>query len=75
MKKLLILSAVLVIGLAMFNSAKAYTRVSGYYRSGGIYVQPHYRSYNDGYFSNNWSTKGNYNPYTGRVGYRSYRYW
>lgn len=43
-------------------------RVRGYYRKDGTYVRPHYRSRPDGIFSNNWSTKGNVNPYTGAVG-------
>ena len=43
--------------------------VNGYYRSNGTYVQPHYRSAPDGNFSNNWSTLGNINPYTGEAGH------
>jgi hypothetical protein len=42
--------------------------VNGYYRSDGTYVQPHYRSDPDGNIYNNWSTKGNVNPYTGKRG-------
>lgn len=43
--------------------------VRGYYRSNGTYVQPHYRSAPDGVFSNNWTTLGNVNPYTGEAGH------
>lgn len=43
-------------------------RVRGYTRKDGTYVAPHYRSKPDGNFSNNWSTKGNINPYTGKEG-------
>lgn len=43
--------------------------VRGYYRSNGTYVQPHYRSASDGVFSNNWTTLGNVNPYTGEAGH------
>jgi hypothetical protein len=50
--------------------ADADTRVRGYYRSNGTYVQPHYRSSPDGNFYNNWSTYPNVNPYTGNVGTR-----
>lgn len=41
-------------------------------RSGNaqVYVQGHYRSEADGNFWNNWSTKGNVNPYTGQPGTR-----
>lgn len=42
--------------------------VRGYTRKDGTYVRPHYRSRPDGNFSNNWSTKGNVNPYTGAIG-------
>jgi hypothetical protein len=42
--------------------------VHGYYRRDGTYVQPHMRSAPDGNFGNNWSTKGNINPYTGKPG-------
>jgi hypothetical protein len=42
--------------------------VKGYYKSNGTYVQPHMRSNPDGNQYNNWSTKGNVNPYTGKEG-------
>lgn len=42
--------------------------VSGYVTRNGTYVAPHYRSAPDGVFSNNWSTLGNVNPYTGAPG-------
>jgi hypothetical protein len=42
--------------------------VQGYTKSNGTYVEPHYRSAPDGNFNNNWSTKGNTNPYTGKEG-------
>jgi len=32
------------------------------------YVQPHYRSSPNNTKSDNWSTYGNVNPYTGKVG-------
>lgn len=47
------------------------TRVRGYTRQDGTYVQPHMRSAPDGNRSNNWSTQGNVNPYTGKPGTRS----
>lgn len=42
--------------------------VSGYTRNDGTYVAPHHRSAPDGDFNNNWSTLGNVNPYTGKLG-------
>ena len=46
--------------------------VRGYTRSDGTYVAPHMRSRPDGSFWNNWSTRGNVNPYTGKPGTRDY---
>lgn len=42
--------------------------VRGYTRSDGTYVQPHHSTNRDGDRNNNWSTKGNVNPYTGKPG-------
>ncbi|WP_423679631.1 hypothetical protein [Undibacterium sp. WLHG33] len=42
--------------------------VRGYVRKDGTYVQPHQRTAPDGSIQNNWSTYGNYNPYTGEEG-------
>jgi hypothetical protein len=46
--------------------------VGGYTRSNGTYVAPHYRSSPNGTTSDNWSASGNYNPYTGVQGSKSY---
>lgn len=62
--------SLLLIALLVSGSAFADTYVHGYVRKDGTYVQPHYRSNTDGNFNNNWSTKGNYNPYTGQEGTR-----
>ncbi len=42
--------------------------VRGHFRKDGTYVLPHQRTAPDGSFRNNWSTEGNYNPYTGEEG-------
>lgn len=42
--------------------------VRGYYRKDGTYVAPHYRTAPDSSRSNNYSHKGNVNPYTGKRG-------
>jgi len=58
--------------LASVSSAvHADQHVRGHYRSNGTYVQPHYRSDRDGSYNNNWSTRPNFNPYTGEMGRRS----
>ena len=58
------------------------TTVSGYSRSNGTYVQPHVRTMPNTTNWDNFSTKGNYNPFTGSTGYRAkdysrdaYNYW
>ena len=45
--------------------------VSGYYKSDGTYVKPHYRSAPNSTTLDNFSTKGNTNPYTGKKGTKS----
>jgi len=54
----------------MFFVTKVFadTHVNGYYRKDGTYVKPHYRSDADSNPFNNYSTKGNVNPYTGQRG-------
>lgn len=43
-------------------------RVSGHYKNNGTYVQPHYRTKTNNTQSDNWSSKPNVNPYTGKYG-------
>lgn len=59
----------LLLILTSFN-AQAASRVRGHTRSNGTYVPPHYRSAPDGSKHNNWSTRGNVNPHTGKAGTR-----
>ena len=61
-----------IFSLTVASPALADTFVDGHFRSDGTYVQPHWRSNPDGNFSNNWSTQGNVNPYTGQWGTRQY---
>ncbi|MBB5737476.1 opacity protein-like surface antigen [Xanthomonas arboricola] len=66
MKKAKIVLAV-VVALAS-ASVCAQTRVNGYHRADGTYVQPHYRSAANSTTLDNYSTRGNVNPYTGKIG-------
>ena len=51
------------------TGAKAeHTHVDGYTKKDGTYVAPHDRSTPDSTKNNNWSTKGNANPETGKLG-------
>jgi hypothetical protein len=54
--------------LFITNIASADTHVNGYTRKDGTYVQPHYRSDANNSVYDNYSTKGNANPYTGKEG-------
>lgn len=42
--------------------------VKGYTKSNGTYVAPHNRTAPNRTKGDNWSTKGNVNPYTGKMG-------
>ncbi len=48
--------------------AKADHYVNGYVRSSGTYVQPHMQSNSNSNSYDNYSTRGNTNPYTGSSG-------
>lgn len=65
----LLLVIVLLMVPATADARDVY--VDGYYKRDGTYVQPHYRSAPDNNPYNNWSTKGNVNPYTGQRGYKN----
>ena len=72
MKKLL-LGLVVAIGLMMptIEAATAYSHdvyVSGYTKKNGTYVKPHRRSKPNYTRNDNYTTRGNVNPYTGRAG-------
>lgn len=72
MKKILItisLALMLVLGLFSFADARV-IKVKSYYKpSTGSYVQSYYKTSPNRSKLDNWSTKGNYNPYTGKKGY------
>lgn len=62
--------AITLLLAATAASAQASTHVNGYTRSNGTYVPSHERSGGNSTQSDNWSTKGNTNPYTGQAGTR-----
>jgi uncharacterized protein YgiM (DUF1202 family) len=61
----ILISVVGVLGQTNSNHVK----VKGYYKIDGTYVQPHYRTAPNSTIRDNFSTKGNVNPYTGESGY------
>jgi hypothetical protein len=72
MKKTLTLILITLFIFGITTAVFADVWVNGYQRSDGTYVKGHWRSDPDGNFWNNYSTKGNINPYTGKEGTISY---
>lgn len=68
MRTLLILAAFALITQISTSSALADTKVKGYTKKDGTYVAPHNRSDKNSRKDDNWSSKGNTNPYTGKKG-------
>lgn len=50
------------------------TYQSGYYKSNGTYVEPHYKTTPNGTNLDNFSTRSNLNPYTGSTGTKARDY-
>lgn len=59
---------VLICFLISSATAFAQVHVNGYTRSNGTYVQPYVKTQPNSNTYDNYSTKGNTNPYTGRAG-------
>jgi len=67
MKKL-ICTSILSLSLLWLAPVSADEWVNGYTKSNGTYVQGHYRSSRNSSTWDNYSSKGNRNPYTGKKG-------
>lgn len=63
MKKLLLL-----VACAIVLPASAQNYVKPHVRKDGTYVEGHYRTRPNSTVDDNYSTRGNYNPYTGQSG-------
>ena len=70
MKKLFLTLVIALNSLIAFTQTSQY--VNGYYRSNGTYVQGYYRTKANNTIRDNYSTKGNINPYTGKSGTKTY---
>ncbi|GIW66107.1 MAG: hypothetical protein KatS3mg095_0005 [Candidatus Parcubacteria bacterium] len=71
MKKFIVSILLFLIAILSLSSiAEAYVRVRGYFRRDGTYIMPHYRTYPNRIKWDNWSSSGNYNPFTGKRGYK-----
>lgn len=66
MKALVTGCVLAIISVSVF--AQGTRSTSGYIRKDGTYVQPHTSTAPNSTKSDNWSTKGNVNPYTGKAG-------
>jgi hypothetical protein len=64
-------TATLASGSHNSGHSSSPVHVSGHTTKTGAYVPAHYRTAPDHSKSNNWSTKGNVNPYTGKAGTKS----
>ncbi len=73
MQKIAIITLLLsMLSLAIPVDARI-TSVKGYYKpSSGVYVMPSYRTSPNSYKFDNYSSRGNYNPYSGKKGYKSW---
>ena len=67
MKKVFIIA----LALAVIPTVASAEYVSGHYRSNGTYVEGYHRSDRNNTKLDNYSTRGNTNPYTGQKGYRT----
>lgn len=72
MKIITTITLLIAVVLTGATSTLAYSRVGGYTKRNGTYVAPHYKSNSNSYKYDNWSTKGNTNPFSGKKGYKSY---
>ncbi len=66
---LAILYFLLSTSLVLAQTNPKHTYIKGYTRKDGTYVQGHYRTVRNSTNRDNFSTKGNYNPYTGQAGW------
>jgi len=60
----------LLLSLGVFSciTISQAKNIHGYYKKNGTYVASHHRSSANKTQRDNWSTKGNVNPYTGKKG-------
>lgn len=66
MKKVFLLFVLMFVSASSFAQSTVY--VNGHYRSNGTYVNGYYKTVPNQTVLDNYSTKGNYNPYTGNYG-------
>jgi hypothetical protein len=67
MKMILLVGALSLAAVSSASAAGSHS-VGGYVRSNGTYVAPHVATNPNSTRNDNYSTKGNVNPYTGTAG-------
>lgn len=73
MKKTLLVftfSLIAVLGFSQSNYNSTY--VNGYYKTDGTYVNGYYKTTNNNTVLDNYNYSGNYNPYNGSTGTKTY---
>jgi len=65
---IIVVALILIPALTQAQYYGRDVQVNPYLRQDGTYVQPHHRTVPDGNPFNNYSTRGNRNPYTGQMG-------
>lgn len=65
----ILLSFFLCLSFVFAQTNSRHVSVKGYYRKDGTYVQPYFRTAPNATNRDNFSTKGNINPYTGKAGW------
>jgi len=55
------------------GSNKKTTKVKSYFKKDGTFVKGHRRTKTNSYNLDNYRAKGNYNPYTGKIGTKKYK--
>lgn len=68
MKRIIIATAIATFASGMVFAKGGSHGVSGYTRKDGTYVAPSHATNPNSSKTDNWSTKGNTNPYTGKEG-------
>lgn len=70
MKKMILVLSVLAL-MFVAGQVSAVEYVKGYTKSNGTYVNGYHRSSSNNTQRDNYSTKGNVNPYTGEKGHKT----
>ena len=68
---LVLVLCIICVNITLAQTNSRHVHVNGYYRSNGTYVQPYFRTAPNSTNRDNFSTKGNVNPYTGKPGWIS----